>query len=474
VGLITYMRTDSVHISQEAQAEAREFIQKSYGAEYVPAAPRQYKAKKGAQEAHEAIRPTSVLRRPEMVKAHLSSDQFRLYTLVWQRFLASQMEAAVLDVTSVDIAVNGYTFRATGSVIKFQGFMVLYTEGRDEPNPEEEDEKAPLPPLTVDQLLKLLELLPRQHFTEPPPRYSEASLVKALEERGIGRPSTYASIISTILDRTYVQLEEKRFHPTELGTVVNDLLVKHFPRILDVAFTAHVEEELDDIAEGERNWVQVLKEFYGPFEEALGAAEQQMERVKREPTVTDQVCPKCGKPMLLRQGRFGEFLGCSGYPECKTIIDPKRTEPKELGVPCPKGCGGQITEKRSRRGKIFYGCNRYPECDFAAWDKPTDKQCETCGYPMGERSFRGRVTGLRCLNKECPANAHGTNGKNGAGDEEGLPSVTEARTTRVAPRSKSTANGAKKPAAKKTTAAKKTAGTKTAKATASRSRSSQA
>jgi DNA topoisomerase I len=474
VGLITYMRTDSVHLSQEAQAEAREFIEKSYGKEFVPATPRQYKAKKGAQEAHEAIRPTSVLRRPEELRGHLSSDQFRLYTLVWQRFLASQMEAAVLDVTSVDIAVNGYTFRATGSVIKFQGFMVLYMEGRDEPNQEEEDEKAPLPALTVDQLLKLLELLPRQHFTEPPPRYSEASLVKALEERGIGRPSTYASIISTIVDRTYVQLEEKRFHPTELGTVVNDLLVKHFPRILDVAFTAHVEEELDDIAEGERNWVQVLKEFYGPFEEALGAAEQQMERVKREPVVTDQLCPKCGKPMLLRQGRFGEFLGCSGYPECKTIIDPKRAELKELGVPCPKGCGGQITEKRSRRGKIFYGCNRYPECDFAAWDKPTDKICETCGYPMGERSFKGRVTGLRCVNKECPTNAPAANGKNGAGVEEGLPSVTEARTTRVANHSKATPSGAKKPVVKKATATNKTAAAKTTKATTGRTRATKA
>jgi DNA topoisomerase-1 len=455
VGLITYMRTDSVNISQEAQAEAREFIEKSYGKEYVPSAARQYKSKKGAQEAHEAIRPTSVLRRPDDVKGHLSSDQLRLYTLIWQRFLASQMEAAVLDVTSVDIVVNGYTFRATGSVVKFQGFMVLYTEGRDEPNPEEEDEKAPLPPLTVDQLLKLLELLPRQHFTEPPPRYSEASLVKALEERGIGRPSTYAAIISTILERNYVQLEEKRFRPTELGTVVNDLLVKHFPRILDVAFTAHVEEELDDIAEGERNWVQVLKEFYGPFAEALGTAEQQMERVKREPVVTDQICPNCGRPMLLRQGRFGEFLGCSGYPECKTIVDPKRTEPKELGIPCPvPGCTGQLTEKRSRRGKVFYGCNRYPDCSFAAWDKPTDKKCGTCGYPMGERTFKGRVTGLRCVNKECPTNA--TNGKNGAGEEEGLPSVTEARTTRVTPRTKAAAKGTatKKTATKKTTARK--------------------
>jgi DNA topoisomerase-1 len=456
VGLITYMRTDSVHISQEAQAEAREFIEKTYGKEYVPAAPRQYKSKKGAQEAHEAIRPTSVLRRPDSVREFLSPEQYRLYNLIWQRFLASQMEAAVLDVTSVDIAVNGYTFRATGSVVKFQGFMVLYTEGRDEPNPDEEDEKAPLPPLTVDQLLKLLQLLPKQHFTEPPPRYTEATLVKALEERGIGRPSTYASIISTILDRTYVKLEEKRFFPTELGSVVNDLLVKHFPRILDVQFTAYVEEELDDIAEGERNWVEVLKEFYGPFEEALGAAEQQMERVKREPVVTDQVCPKCGKPMLLRQGRFGEFLGCSGYPECKTIVDPKRTEPKELGVPCPTGCGGELTEKRSRRGKIFYGCNRYPDCSFAAWDKPTDKTCETCGYPMGERNFRGRVTGLRCLNKECPTVA--VNGNNGAGDEDELPTLTEAVAT-SAPRAKAAA-AKKSPATKKTTAAKKPAASK--------------
>jgi DNA topoisomerase I len=459
VGLITYMRTDSVNISQEAQAETREFIEKSYGKQYVPASPRVYKSKKGAQEAHEAIRPTSVLRRPESLKGHLSPDQFRLYTLVWQRFVASQMEAAVLDVTSVDISCNGYTFRATGSVVKFDGFMVLYTEGRDEPNQDEEDEKAPLPPLTVDQLLKLLNLLPKQHFTEPPPRYSEASLVKALEERGIGRPSTYASIISTIVDRTYVELQEKRFRPTELGTVVNDLLVKHFPKILDVQFTAYVEEELDDIAEGERDWVEVLKEFYGPFEEALGAAEQTMERVKREPVVTDQECPKCGKPMLLRQGRFGEFLGCSGYPECKTIVDPKRTEPKELGVPCPTGCGGELTEKRSRRGKVFYGCNRYPECNFAAWDKPTDKICETCGYPMGERNFKGRVTGYRCLNKECPTVA--TNGKNGAGhEEEGLPSVTEARAARP------------KAAAKKTTAKKTTAKKPAAKSSTSRTRTS--
>jgi DNA topoisomerase-1 len=457
VGLITYMRTDSVHVSQEAQAEARTFIEKQYGPEYVPKAPRQYKSKKGAQEAHEAIRPTSVLRRPEQVKAHLNSDQFRLYTLIWQRFVASQMEAAVLDVTSVDIQAADYTFRATGSVVKFAGFMVLYTEGRDDAA-EEDESRAPLPELTVDQLLKLLALTPRQHFTEPPPRYSEATLVKALEERGIGRPSTYATIISTITDRGYVQLEEKRFHPTDLGFVVNDQLVKHFPQILDVDFTAGVEDKLDEIAEGDRQWVEVLQEFYNPFEVALQTAEEQMERVRPEPKVTDEVCPNCGKPMLLRSGRYGEFLGCSGYPECKTIVNPKQ---QELGVPCPvPGCTGQLAEKRSRRGQVFYGCNRYPECSFAAWDKPTDEKCVTCGYPKGERVFHGRKLGLRCINKECPTNA--TNGKNG----EGLPSVTEARPARGA---------AKSTRAKSTTRAKTTsAKSATAKATATKTKATAA
>jgi DNA topoisomerase-1 len=448
VGLITYMRTDSVQVSQEAQAQAREFIQKSYGAEYVPKTPRQYKSKKGAQEAHEAIRPSSVARRPEGLKAHLSSDQFRLYQLIWQRFVASQMESAVFDVTSVDIRAADYTFRATGSVVKFPGFTVLYTEGRDDAG-EEDEARAPLPPLTVDQLLKLLELLPRQHFTEPPPRYSEATLVKALEDRGIGRPSTYASIISVILDRNYVTLEEKRFRPTELGTIVNDLLVKHFPRVLDVDFTAVVEEELDDIAGGEREWVEVLREFYDPFQQALATAETQMERVKPQPVETDQVCPKCGKPMLLRQGRFGEFLGCSGYPECKTIINPKRAEPVATGVGCPRpNCTGQIVEKRSKRGKTFYGCNRYPECDFATWDKPTDQKCATCGYPMGERTFRGKASGMRCINKECPTNA--TNGKE---EGEGLPTITGERKKPAATRGKRTATTSSR--AKATTRTKK-------------------
>jgi len=457
VGLITYMRTDSVQVSQEAQAQAREFIEKSYGPEYVPKTPRLYKSKKGAQEAHEAIRPTAVSRRPESLKGHLSSDQFRLYQLIWQRFVASQMESAVFDVTSVDIRAAEYTFRATGSVVKFAGFTVLYTEGRDDAA-EEDETRAPLPPLSVEQLLKLLELLPRQHFTEPPPRFSEASLVKALEDRGIGRPSTYASIISVILDRNYVTLEEKRFRPTELGTIVNDLLVKHFPQVLDVDFTAGVEEELDDIAGGERDWVEVLREFYDPFQEALTTAETQMERVKPEPKVTDEVCPKCGKPMLLRQGRFGEFLGCSGYPECKTIINPNKAAPVATGVGCPRpDCTGEIVEKRSKRGKTFYGCNRYPECDFATWDKPTDQKCATCGYPMGERTFRGKASGMRCINKECPTNL--TNGKE---EGEGLPTITDERKKLAATRGKRAAASTTTSTAARAKTTKTTKTTKTA------------
>jgi DNA topoisomerase-1 len=464
-GLITYMRTDSVHIAVEAQAEARDYIGERYGAQYVPKAPRRYKAAKSSQEAHEAIRPTSVLRHPDQLRQQLSGDLARLYTLIWQRFLASQMESAVFDVTTVDIPVANLLFRATGRVMKFDGYMAVYIEGRDEDSDEEDARR--LPNLATGDLLDLLALLPGQHFTEPPPRYTEATLVKALEERGIGRPSTYAQIISTIQDRNYVVLAEKRFRPTDLGCVVTDQLVQHFPKVLNIDFTAEVEQELDDIASGERDWVEVLAEFYGPFQEALGAAEQGMERVKPEavpsgmncpecqsellirmgrrgrflgcsafpkckktmPHPEDEVaapsengsgpaaaepapeCPKCGRPMQRRQGRFGEFFGCSGYPECKTIVDPKRTEPKAIGVPCPTGCGGQLQEKRSRRGKVFYGCDRYPACTFAAWDRPTDQKCETCGYPMGERAFRGQVSGLRCTNEGCPT--YSRNGKNG-------------------------------------------------------------
>lgn len=467
VGLITYMRTDSVNVSQDAQAEAREYITRQWGENYLPATPRKYKASKAAQEAHEAIRPTSVQRHPDQLKNHLERDQHRLYTLIWQRFLASQMESALYDVTTVDIPVLNLLFRATGRVMRFDGYMVLYIEGRDE-EPEEEEGRR-LPDLAQGDRLDLLGLLPGQHFTEPPPRYTEATLVKAMEERGIGRPSTYAQIISTIQDRSYVTLEEKRFRPTDLGCVVTDQLVRHFPKILNVDFTAEVEQELDDIASGERDWVQVLNEFYGPFVEALSAAEEQMERVKPQAEPSDEICPECGSPMLIRtgrsgrflgcsafprckktmplpeenapaengngaaateepqpdcpkcgkpmqrrQGRFGEFFGCTGYPECKTIVDPKRGGPKETGIPCPTGCGGEVQEKRSRRGIVFYGCGRYPDCTFTTWDKPTDQKCETCGYPMGERNYRGRNLGMRCCNEACPTNPPREAKENGA------------------------------------------------------------
>jgi DNA topoisomerase-1 len=425
VGLITYMRTDSVAISQDAQAEAKDYITRNFGDPYIPESPRQYKARKGAQEAHEAIRPTSVFRTPEQVKPHLSSDQFRLYQLIWQRFLASQMASAVFDVTTVDIHVLDMLFRATGRIVKFDGFMALYTEGRDDPTPEEKDEDAAersrLPELVAGQLLRLLALLPGQHFTEPPPRYTEATLVRALEENGIGRPSTYAQILSTIIEREYVLLEDKRFKPTDLGCVVNDQLVRHFPDVVNVNFTAEIEQHLDDVAEGERDWVHVLREFYDPFEADLAKAETEMERLKPQAEPTDipcpncgrnmvirssrygkflgcsgypecktiqqlapeggaapeaggqaapdgaaesRSCPNCGKPMQLRKGRFGDFWGCTGYPECKTIIDEKKKnlEPPDpdFSMPCPRpGCGGTVTAKRSFRGTVFYGCSNY-------------------------------------------------------------------------------------------------------------------
>ncbi|HEU4752480.1 MAG TPA: DNA topoisomerase, partial [Armatimonadota bacterium] len=479
VGLITYMRTDSVNISQEAQAEARDYIGRNFGGDYMPPQPRQYKGRAGAQEAHEAIRPTSVFRTPDQVKAHLTSDQLRLYTLIWQRFLASQMSAAVFDVTTVDISVLDMLFRATGRVVKFEGFMALYTEGRDDRTQEEQEEDAEegrrLPELSAGMPLALRALIPGQHFTEPPPRYTEATLVRALEEKGIGRPSTYAQIMSVIVERGYVLLEDKRFRPTELGCIVNDQLVRHFPGVVSVDFTAEIEQHLDDIAEGERRWVDVLREFYDPFESNLARAETEMERVKPEAVPTDYACPDCGKPMLIRssrfgkflgcsgfpeckktvplnedgtpagsgapgsseeeamtcpncgkpmqqkRGRFGEFWGCTGYPDCKTIIDPKKKDlpppDPDFSMPCPRpGCGGTVTAKRSFRGTVYYPCSNKSGkggCEYVAWSRPDPSQrCESCGYPMAERVYRGQSQGMKCTNAECPASGQsGANGK---------------------------------------------------------------
>lgn len=398
VGLITYLRTDSTRVSPEAVAEAREYIAAQYGLEYVPAQPKSYRKSKTAQDAHEAIRPTSVKRDPESVKQHLSPDQYKLYKLIWQRFLASQMNPAVYDVETLDIEAGRFSFRATGSTEKFKGFRILYTEGTDDPAREMDDEdRPPLPRLSKSDLLKLLEMLPAQHFTEPPPRYSEASLVRALEENGIGRPSTYATIISTIQGRGYVELEQKRFHPTDLGFVVTDLLVKHFPRILDVKFTADVEDQLDDVEDGKLEWVDLLKTFYGPFAEALEQAQEKMERVKIEPKETDEVCPNCGRKMLLREGRFGPFLGCSGYPECKTIVNIKKT----VGVTCPKCGKGEVLQRVSKKRKTFYGCERYPDCDFVSWDKPVVEKCPQCGGMMVEKITRAKGREVRCTAEGC-------------------------------------------------------------------------
>jgi len=396
VGLITYMRTDSTRVAAEAQDEARAFIESQYGKPFVPEKPRQV-ARKGAQDAHEAIRPTQTARRPDDIKSFLNNDQYRLYKLIWQRFVASQMTPAVFDVVTADITANDMTFRAVGSTVKFQGFMKVYTEGKDDVRLTDDEDMPPIPEMEIGQILDLRKLDPQQHFTEPPPRYTEATLVRALEEKGIGRPSTYATIISTIQDRKYVELLEKKFRPTELGYAVTDQLVKHFPDIMDAAFTADIETRLDNVEEGKLNWVQLLTEFYGPFEKELAAAQQNMERVKLEPKVSDQVCPNCGKPMLIREGRFGEFLGCSGYPECKTTSPIK----KKVDVKCPACGDGDVLEKMSRKKKIFYGCSRYPECSFTTWDKPTDKRCPKCNWPLGERRFRGRLTGYRCVNPDC-------------------------------------------------------------------------
>ena len=396
VGLITYMRTDSTRVAKEAQDEARDYISKTYGASYIPEKPRQV-SRKGAQDAHEAIRPTSVMRHPDEIKQNLNNDQYRLYKLIWQRFVASQMSPAVFDVVSVDIEAKGMTFRATGSTVKFQGFIKVYTEGKDDDKVVADEDQPPLPELQQGEVLDLRKLTPDQHFTEPPPRYSEATLVRTLEEKGIGRPSTYATIISTIQDRKYVELKEKKFYPTELGFIVTDQLVKHFPNILDITFTADVETRLDNVEEGKLEWIKLLAEFYGPFEKDLNEAQEKMERVKIEPKVSEEDCPNCGKKMVIRDGRFGEFLGCPGYPECKTTMPIK----KKVDVKCPLCADGDIVEKMSKKKKVFYGCSNYPTCGFVSWDKPTSKHCPKCDSLLGERRFRGKLTGYRCTNQEC-------------------------------------------------------------------------
>ena len=448
VGLITYMRTDSTRVGTEAQDEAREFIAAKYGKDYLPEKPPVYAVSKSAQEAHEAVRPTSVMREPDAIKQYLEPDQYKLYKLIWNRFVASQMNPAIIDQTSVDVTAGDYTFRATGSVVKFPGFMAVYMEEKPEDQAaEDENGEAVLPPLTEGEALTLVKLDPKQHFTQPPPRFSEALLVKTLEEKGIGRPSTYAAIISTIQERDYVQKIENKFRPTELGVLVSDLLVSHFPVIMDVAFTAKMEEELDKIEEGQMGWVAAVRDFYKPFSESLEKAQAEMKDFKAEQTPTDINCEKCGKPMIIKWGRNGQFLACSGYPECKSTrpfirkengeveaapeettdeVCPKcgsamivkrgrfgkflacsrypeckYTQGMSTGVLCPED-GGKLVERRSRFGKAFYSCANYPDCKFALWNKPLPRPCPQCGAPfLVEKYSKKTGVSIACNKKEC-------------------------------------------------------------------------
>ena len=393
VGLITYMRTDSVRVAPSALAETRAYVKEKYGANFLPPRPRIFARKaKAAQEAHEAIRPTSVRREPDIIKHYLTRDQFRLYELIWKRMVASQMSPTLLDATSVDIEAKdekAYLLRATSSIIKFPGFTIIYNEGKDDA--QDEEGKRPLPDLVKGEPLELLGLFPEQHFTQPPPRYTEATLVKALEERGIGRPSTYAPILSTIQARGYVERGDGRFHPLELGFLVSDLITEHFPDIVDLGFTAQMEEGLDQIARGERQWVPFLQDFYDPFEKTLHRAKQQMKKVKVVGEPTEEVCSLCGRPMVIKLGRYGRFLACSGYPDCKNT----RPFLIKIGVKCPQ-CGGDLVERRSKRKRTFYGCARYPDCDFTTSDKPIPQPCPECG---GLMAMRGKKM-VRCLKCE--------------------------------------------------------------------------
>jgi len=378
-GLITYMRTDSTHVSEIAQKEAKEYITANHGEKFLPAHTREYKTNaKGAQEAHEAIRPTSVMRTPKSIKEHLSRDQYRLYNLIWQRFVASQMASAIYDTVTVEVTgksnAHTYLLRASGSTIRFPGFLVVYADAKKKNGEKEEDDETPVPTdLTIGQLVNLIRLIPRQHFTQPPPRFSEASLVKTLEENGIGRPSTYAPTLSTLQTRGYIVRDGRRLIPTETGYIVNDLVTEYFPEIVDVSFTANMEEQLDQVASGDQPWVDVIREFYGPFAEQVAYANEAMPEVKSEPEPVGRDCPECGQPLVIRWGRHGKFIGCSNFPTCRY------TEPwlEKIGVDCPQ-CSGELVERKTRKNRTFYGCVNFPECDFTSWKKPLKAPCPNC------------------------------------------------------------------------------------------------
>ncbi|PKM77651.1 MAG: type I DNA topoisomerase [Firmicutes bacterium HGW-Firmicutes-15] len=390
VGLITYLRTDSTRISKIAQAEAMEYINSEYGHDYAPASANEYKSRKSAQDAHEAIRPSSIERTPESVKNYLGRDQYRLYKLIWERFVASQMTPAVYDTVVVDIDAGDYGLRANSSQIKFLGYKKIYNDS------EEEDVKNPIPDMKPGQVLNLKEIKPEQHFTQPPPRYTEASLVKLLEEKNIGRPSTYAPIIETILKRHYVERQNKQFVPAELGFIVVDLLTQHFGNILDTQFTAKMEEDLDLIEEGQLNWKGVVRDFYGPFNSDMEKAQDLIEKVEIKDEEAGKDCPQCGKPMFIKYGRFGKFIACSGFPECRHTESLN----EEVGVNCPF-CSGAVVALKSKKGRKYFGCKNYPECNFRSWNKPTGEKCPACGDAMVEKLNKNKEVNAVCQNSEC-------------------------------------------------------------------------
>jgi len=387
-GLITYHRTDSLSLSSLSTNAAKAFIQKTYGKTYWPGFQRTFKTKsKGAQEAHEAIRPTDINKTPE--SAGLTGPKLKMYELIWKRFLASQMAPALVDATSIDIAAKDYTFRATGQMLKFEGFLKVYPI---------KFEEAELPLLKEGETLSLKDLLSLQHFTQPPARYNEATLIKVLEENGIGRPSTYAPILSTIQERGYISKDEKRrLFPTELGLVVNNIIVEHFPDIVDVGFTADMEKDLDKIAEGKKEWAPMLKEFYQPFEKNLNKKYEEVQKKDLVEVVEGKECPKCGADLVSRFGRYGKFYACSKFPECRHTEPLEKNKPKSIGISCPKCKKGEIVSKRTRHGKIFYGCSNYPDCDFALWYKPTGETCKKCGALI----IQSKKDQTKCSNKEC-------------------------------------------------------------------------
>ncbi|MCI6407071.1 type I DNA topoisomerase [Veillonella caviae] len=391
VGLITYMRTDSTRISKEMQEQSRDFIKRTYGDEYYPAKPNVYGSKESAQDAHEAIRPTSLELTPKMVEPYLNRDELKLYTLIWNRFLASQMAPQQNELLTIELDIDKtYTFRATGSKVLFPGFSVVYEDAKKEETPR-------LPSLKKLDVVNTVNINPEQHFTQPPARYSEASLIKTLEELGIGRPSTYAPILDTIVSRNYVETNNKQFIPTELGFVVVDFLMAYFEKIINTGFTAELEEELDAIANGKDTYVKVLQDFYDVFKSELDDASD-VDKIQIASMESDETCELCGSPMVYKFGRYGKFLACSNFPDCKN------TKPITIGtsVTCPKCGEGEIVERKSKRGRLFYGCNRYPQCDFTLWDKPTHEFCDTCGSIMVEKTYKNGTTKKFCSNDTCP------------------------------------------------------------------------